>query len=69
VGRRLVWFGGYGRSGGPIAFSVEPESGQIERFVRLGRFDYSGMAFDPHRRALWVAKASGGVLRVDLARR
>jgi YVTN family beta-propeller protein len=69
VGRDRVWFGGYGRSGGPIAFSVDPESGQIDRFLRLGGFLYSGMALDPRRHVLWVAKAAGGVLRVDLARR
>jgi hypothetical protein len=66
VGRDRVWFAGH-RAGNTVAFSLDPDSRQIERFLRVGRFGYSGMAFDPHRQALWVARAPGGVLRVDLA--
>jgi hypothetical protein len=67
VGGDRVWFAGYGRSGGPIAFSLDPGSLRIERFLSVGRFLYSGVAFDRQRRALWVSRAAGGVLRVDLA--
>jgi hypothetical protein len=69
VARDRVWFGGYGPSEDPIAFNLDSESGQIERFLRVGRFSYSGMALDSHERTLWVARAAGGVLRVDLTDR
>jgi hypothetical protein len=69
VGRRSVWFGGYDRSDRTIAFSLDQESEQIDRFLLLGPFLHSGMAFDPHRRTLLVARAPGGVLRADLAGR
>lgn len=69
VGRERVWFAGYDRSERTIAFSLDPESGEIERLLRVSPTLYSGMAFDRQRRALWVARAAGGVLRVDLAER
>jgi hypothetical protein len=66
AGRDRVWFGGYDRSERTIAFSIDPESGQIERFLRVSPFLHSGMALDPGGQALWVARAPGGLLRVDL---
>ena len=69
VGRERVWFGGYDESERAIAFSLDPESGRIERLLRASPTLYSGMSFDGHRHALWVARAPGGILRVDLADR
>jgi hypothetical protein len=69
VGREHVWFAGIARAGPTVAFSLDPRSGKIERLLDIGRLVYSGMAFDRQRRALWVSRAAGGVLRVDLAKR
>lgn len=69
VGRARVWFGGYEDASGTIAFSLNPETGRIERFLRLGSVLHTGMAVDSDARVLWVALALGSVARVDLARR
>jgi hypothetical protein len=69
AGRARVWFGGYGPSGGPIAFSVDPHTGQTLRSVELGSELYTDMAFDPRTDRLWVALATRSLLRVDLADR
>jgi hypothetical protein len=69
VGRARVWFGGYENAGRTIAFRLDPRTGRIDRFLRLGTFLHSGMALDPRARALWVARAPGRIVRVDLAHR
>jgi hypothetical protein len=71
VGRDRVWFGGYEDASDTIAFSVDPETGRIDRFLRLGSILHTGMAVDPDARVLWVAvaRARGFLRRVDLARR
>jgi hypothetical protein len=69
AGRARVWFGGYGPSGGPIAFSVDPHTGHTLRSVELGSELYTDMAFDPRTDRLSVALATGSLLRVDLAGR
>jgi YVTN family beta-propeller protein len=66
VGRKSVWFGGYEQASETIAFSLDRERGRIERFLRLGSVLHTGMAVDPRRHQLWVARATGEVLRVDL---
>jgi DNA-binding beta-propeller fold protein YncE len=69
VGAGSVWFGGYDREDRTIAFNLDQESSQIGRFLSVSEFVHSGMAFDPRGRALWVSRAPGGVLRVDLSGR
>jgi DNA-binding beta-propeller fold protein YncE len=69
VGKVRVWFGGYDKAGRPIAFRVDPRTGRTDRLVGLGSVIYSSMAFDRRAHRLWVARAPGGVLRVDLAGR
>lgn len=66
VGRSRVWFGGYGRSSQTVAFRLDPQTGRIDRFLRLGTDLYTDMAFDSRARRLWVARATGSLLRVDL---
>jgi hypothetical protein len=69
IGAKRAWFGGYDRRDRTIAFSLDLPSGRIERFLSVSRLPHSGMAFDRKRHVLWVSRAAGGVLRVDLADR
>ena len=67
VGRSRVWFSGYVDSDQPVVFSVDPHTGRTERLLRLGSDVYTDMAFDSRADRLWVALATGSLLRVDLA--
>jgi sugar lactone lactonase YvrE len=67
VGAGSVWFGGYDGRERTVAFSLDPGSGRVERLVRAGDDLHSGMALDRKGHVLWVSRAAGGVLRVDLA--
>jgi hypothetical protein len=69
VGAGSVWFGGYDREDRTIAFNLDQGSGQIGRFLSVSEVVHSGMAFDRKRHVLWVSRAAGGVLRVELADR
>jgi YVTN family beta-propeller protein len=69
VGRERVWFGGYQDGGQTVAFSLEAATHRIDRFLRLGSVLHTGMAVDPDGKWLWVAKATGTLLRVELSRR
>jgi hypothetical protein len=69
AGRERVWFGGYENASATIAFRLDPARRRIDRFLRIGRFYNSGMAFDRDSRTLWVARATGDVLRLPVAGR
>jgi hypothetical protein len=62
-----AWFGGYGRDGEAIAFSLDLDTHEIEQFLRIGDFAFPGMGFDPETRSIWVARAvPASVVRVDV---
>jgi hypothetical protein len=69
VGRRRVWLGGHDEQDRSVAYRLDTRSARIDRFIRLRSGLHLGMTFDPSRHALWLARVSSDVLRVDLAGR
>jgi hypothetical protein len=67
VGEDAAWFGGYDRNAHAIAFRLDPDTHTIDEFLRIGRFIFSGMAFDARNEATWIARAApASVIRVEL---
>jgi hypothetical protein len=67
AGEDAAWFGGYDRHAHAIAFRLDPDTYIIDEFLRIGRFIFSGMAFDAQNKAIWIARAApASVIRVDL---
>lgn len=67
VGEDLAWFGGYGRESNTVAFGLDPDTHEIEQFLPVGDFIFSGMVFDAHAEAIWIARAApASVIRVEV---
>jgi hypothetical protein len=69
VGRRRVWLGGHDADDRSVAIRLDPRTSRIDRVLRMGSAIYTGMTLDPDRHAIWIARVTGDLLRVDLARR
>jgi hypothetical protein len=69
AGRRHVWLGGRDGRDRTVAYRLDRSTGRVDRKLRLGSAIYTGMTADARSHTLWIARARGDLLRVDLARR